>query len=314
MVSGSRPPTTPPAPKATSPDTPPMTPASANELPEQEPPPFCAQETPCADRPPATPAPTAQATAATPAVPTPAAAQMPTTASAPAIPPANQVLEPVAGLFEVRREVTGQLRSPGPGRIAGHPEQAHPAGAVFDNERRVQTLQRHRAVDVQEIDGQDRLGLTQERAPPFVADSWWRDTAGPEDVADSAGADSVAQAAQFALEAHHTPGAVFRREPDDQGDEIVRQWQTARWPGLGPLPGHHTAVPAKQRAGGDDQLATQRLRQDPSQRREHRPISRADQRFRGYPGAGWPPPAEGPVSPHSWTPTILQIAPTRSEQ
>jgi hypothetical protein len=39
-------------------------------------------------------------------------------------------------------------------------------------------------------------------------------------------------------------------------------------------------VPAKQRAWGDDPVATQRLRQDPAQRREHSPISPADPRLR----------------------------------
>lgn len=108
-------------------------------------------------------------------------------------------------------EVPGHLRSPGTGRTAGHPEQVDPAGAVFDDERHVQARQRHRTVDVQEIDRQDRLGLgTQERAPSVVADSWWRDTVSPEDFADGAGTGTMAQTTQLTLDPDHAPVAVLR--------------------------------------------------------------------------------------------------------
>ena len=78
-----------------------------------------------------------------------------------------------------------------------------------------------------------------------------------------------------------TPQMWFwRGQANDQRDDLLGQWRVPWWPGLAPLPGHHAAAPAKQRAGSNDPVAPQLLRQDPAQRREHSPISPADPRLR----------------------------------
>ena len=63
-------------------------------------------------------------------------------------------------------EVPGELGGPLARRVPGNPEQVHPPRLVFDDERDVQAAKRERAIDVEEVGGQERGGVgAQEDAP-----------------------------------------------------------------------------------------------------------------------------------------------------
>jgi hypothetical protein len=133
---------------------------------------------------------------------------------------------------------------------------------VLDYECGVQAGQGERAVHVEQVDRQDGLGVGAEKGAPLViACGWWRDLAAAQDLADRARADPVPEAAQLALDPDHAPAPVLCGEEDDQlDDSVVERWPS-RWPGLGPLPGHHAAVPAQQRSRGHDPVQAQAFRQ-----------------------------------------------------
>jgi 5,10-methylenetetrahydrofolate reductase len=54
---------------------------------------------------------------------------------------------------EIHQEVADLLHSPRPVRVGGHAEDVHVTGADFHHEEAIQALERHRAVNVEEIDG-----------------------------------------------------------------------------------------------------------------------------------------------------------------
>src|ERR1051326_7209015 len=110
------------------------------------------------------------------------------------------MLKPVAGLFEIRGEVPGQLRGLGASRVTGYAKQVDTAGTVFDDECHAQASQKHRAGDVHEVDRQDRLGLgAKERVPPVISRVGWWNVVGTQDLADRTGADAMTQTAQLSL-------------------------------------------------------------------------------------------------------------------
>jgi len=155
-----------------------------------------------------------------------------------------------------------------------------PAAADLDDDRRVQPLQ-HDGVDVQEIDRQDRFGLSaQERAPRVVTPGRRRYPPGSQDLTDSGGGHTISEPAHLALDTNDTPGGVLRGEPDDQRHHIVRDRWAARCLGLAPLRGEQTAMPAQEGAGGDDPVYAQRFRQQPGQRGEYGPVRPVDPRLR----------------------------------
>ena len=112
----------------------------------------------------------------------------------------------------------------------------------------------------------------QECAPLVIAHGRGRDPPAAQDLADRARADAVSQAAQLALDADNAPGPVLACETDDQLDELAVEWRPSRGPGPGPFSGHHTAVPAQQRARGHDSAQAQFSGQQPGQCREHGPV------------------------------------------
>jgi len=72
--------------------------------------------------------------------------------------------------------------------VPGDPEQVHPPCLVLDDERDVQAAERERAVDVEEIGGQERGGVgAQEDAPGPVMPLWRRDAVGAQDLPDGGG-------------------------------------------------------------------------------------------------------------------------------
>jgi len=85
---------------------------------------------------------------------------------------ADQEPEAPAGVVEVREQVAGLLGQPGSGGVRGDTEDVHPAGVVFDGEERLQPAQGD-GVEVEQVAGQDRLGLRSEKLCPGRSGSAW---------------------------------------------------------------------------------------------------------------------------------------------
>jgi len=189
------------------------------------------------------------------------------------VPIADQVSEPASGLLQVGGKVAGQLCGPLAARVSGDPEQVHSPCPVFDDERDIQAPQRDRAVDVEEIGSQERVGVgAQEHAPGSVVPRWRRDAVHPQGLADGGGGYPVAEPAQLALDPDHAPPGVLPGQAHDQRDELVGDRRAARWPGLAPLGRSQALMPAEQRAGSHDPPSTQALGHDPVQRGEDGPV------------------------------------------
>ena len=78
---------------------------------------------------------------------------------------ADQEPEAPVGVVEVHEQVAGLLGQPGSGRVGGDAQDVYPAGGVLDDEERVEPVQGDR-VDVEQVAGQDRLGLRAEELRP----------------------------------------------------------------------------------------------------------------------------------------------------
>src|SRR5436190_258751 len=104
-------------------------------------------------------------------------------------------------------------------------------------------------------------------------------TASPTPSApDRRGADAVAELEQLALEPLVSPTRVLPRHPHRQGGEAVLD----RWPcgpvGVGPSSADEAAMPAQDRARGDQAMATQRPGQPLDEGGEDRPVGPVDAR------------------------------------
>src|SRR3954453_11391049 len=122
--------------------------------------------------------------------------------------------EPWAGVVEVHEQVAGLLDKPGAGGVGGDAEQVDPAGGVLDDEERVQTPETG-GVEVEQVAGEDRLCLCAEELRPARSCSPRRGVdAGPvQDGPDGRGADSIAEAGEFAVDGESAWGAVGRVSP-----------------------------------------------------------------------------------------------------
>jgi hypothetical protein len=162
--------------------------------------------------------------------------------------------------FEVHQQVAGSLGGPGSGRMARRAEDVDVAAGNLEGEEHVDPLQRHSAVDVEEVHGQHGRGLRAKEPSP-------RGIGGPEgcrrypppleEPADGGCTDAVAELEQLALDALVAPGLVLAGHPLDQrGDRLVDRWATgaAR---VGPLLGHQAAVPPQDRGWRDQAVAAQ---------------------------------------------------------
>jgi hypothetical protein len=78
---------------------------------------------------------------------------------------ADQELEATVGVIEIHAEVAGQLGQPGSGGVGGEAEDVDAAGGVLDDEERVEPVQ-GKGVDMQQVAGQDRVGLCAEELGP----------------------------------------------------------------------------------------------------------------------------------------------------
>jgi hypothetical protein len=120
--------------------------------------------------------------------------------------------EPEGGgmVVEVHQQVPGLLGGPGSGRLAGRPEDVHVAIVDFQDEEDVDPLERHRAVDVEEVHGRHGRGLRPQKLSPCgIGGPGWCRRYPPllGDPADRGCSDAVAELEQFALDSFVAPGS-----------------------------------------------------------------------------------------------------------
>ena len=130
---------------------------------------------------------------------------------------ADQKPEAPTGIIEVHEQVAGLLGEPGSGGVGSDAKDVHPAGGVLDDEEAIQPVQRD-GVEVEQVAGEDsaRLG-SQELWPRGSAPTRRRVDAGAvQDLPDGGGADLVAEADEFAVDASVAPSGVLGGQADDQ--------------------------------------------------------------------------------------------------
>ena len=160
-----------------------------------------------------------------------------------------------AGVVEVHEQVAGQLGQPGAGGVRGDAEDVHPAGGVLDDEERVQPVQGD-GVEVEQVAGEDRVRLgLQELGPRWSGPPGRGVDAGVvQDGPDGGGADLVAEAGEFAVDASISPGGVLGGQADDQGAQAGGDgWSAGSGRLGGPAAGDELAVPAQDGGRGDEQ-------------------------------------------------------------
>jgi hypothetical protein len=102
-------------------------------------------------------------------------------------PVADEEPEPGGVVAEVHDEVAGLLGGPGAVRVSGHAQDVQGAVADLEREQDVEPPQRHRAVDVEEVDREHGGGLGAQELPPAgvgVADRCRWDPVAPKDPTD----------------------------------------------------------------------------------------------------------------------------------
>ena len=132
-------------------------------------------------------------------------------------------------LAEVHQQVAGLLGGPESVGMGGHAQHVQGAVADLEGEQDVESPQRERAVDVEEVDCEHAGGLGAQELPPAGVGEprrrWW-DAVALEDPADRRGADAVAEVEQLALEPQVSPARVLPRHSHHHGGEDV----VDRWP------------------------------------------------------------------------------------
>jgi hypothetical protein len=110
------------------------------------------------------------------------------------------------------------LGEPGSGRVRGDAQDVYPAGGVFDDEERVEPVQGDR-VEGEQVAGQDRVRLgPQELGPRWSGSARrWVDAGRVQDLPDGRGADLVAEAGEFAVDASVSPRRILGGQADPQG-------------------------------------------------------------------------------------------------
>jgi hypothetical protein len=104
---------------------------------------------------------------------------------------ADEELEPRDVFAEVHHEVAGLLGGPGPVGVRGDAQDVEEAVADLEREQDVDPSQGHRAVDVEEVDGEHAGGLGAQELPPAgvgVPNRGRWDPVALEDPADRRGA------------------------------------------------------------------------------------------------------------------------------
>jgi hypothetical protein len=134
---------------------------------------------------------------------------------------------------EVHDEVAGLLGRPEPVGMRSHAQDVQVAIADLQSEQDVEPPQRHRAVDVEEVDREHAGGLCAQELPPpgvGVADRRRWDPVALEDATDRRGADTMAEFEQLALDPPIAPARVVPRHPRHQrGKDVVDRWPSNRF-------------------------------------------------------------------------------------
>src|SRR4051794_28082110 len=203
--------------------------------------------------------------------------------------------------------------------MRGHAEDVQVAVADFEYEQDVEPPQRHRAVDLEEVDGQHAGGLgAQELQPTRIGVSRWRrwDPVALQDPTDRRGADAVTEFEQLALDPAVPPARVLPRHTLYQrGEDVVDRWPSGPVR-VGPSPAYEVAVPAQDGARGDQAVAPQVLGQPPGEGGEDRPVgpveawSRVGARPRSLPA----PPNDLPSRRADLTATRAPPAPDTTQR
>jgi hypothetical protein len=111
--------------------------------------------------------------------------------------------KPGGVLAQVHDEVAGLLRSPESVGMSGHAQDVQVAVADLEHEQHVESPQRERAVDVEEVDREHAGRLGAQKLPPTNVGvprrSRW-DPVTLQDAPDGRGADAVAELEQLALD------------------------------------------------------------------------------------------------------------------
>jgi len=168
---------------------------------------------------------------------------------------ADEEPETTPGVVEIHGEVAGLLGQPGTGGMGGDTQDVYPPGGVLDDEERVQTAQGE-GVEVEQVACEDRVRLGPQELRPGRSGSPRRrvDAGGVQDVPDGGGADLVAEAGEFAVDASISPGGVLGGQTDDQGTQAGGDGRSTGPDGLGgPAAGDELAVPAQDGGRGDEQ-------------------------------------------------------------
>jgi hypothetical protein len=82
----------------------------------------------------------------------------------------------------------------------------------------------------------------------------------------------MTEATQLTLDTNYTPGPVLSRQAQDERDQFIADWRTARRLGLSPPRGYQSAVPAQQRCGRDYPVGAYGLRKHAGQRGQDRAV------------------------------------------
>ncbi len=123
---------------------------------------------------------------------------------------ADEESEASVGVVEVHQQVARLLGQPRSGGVRGDAQDVHAAGAVFDDEERVEPVQGDR-VEVEQVAGQNRLGLRLEKLRPGRTGppGCGIDSGRAEDFPCGGGADLVAESGEFAVDAPIPPGGIL---------------------------------------------------------------------------------------------------------
>jgi len=151
---------------------------------------------------------------------------------------------------EVHQEVSGCLRGPCGVRLPGDAGQMNTAGAVLDDDQRVETTEQH-GVHVDEVGGEDAAGLGCQELLSARAGAAGRgiDPGVAQDLPDRRCRDWVAEPDQLALHPAVPPSGVLCRDTDH---ELADRGCRGRPPGTAtmsvvPLAFGQPPVPGEQR-------------------------------------------------------------------
>jgi hypothetical protein len=151
-----------------------------------------------------------------------------------------------------------QLRQPRSGRVRGDAQVVYPAGAVFNDEERIEPVQTDR-VEVKQVAGQDPLCLLLEELRPGWSGSPRRgiDARRVAYFPYCGGTDLVAESGEFAVYASIPPGGILGGQAHD-GEKDASGEGGSTWPRVrgAPAAADESPVPAHDRGWGDQKSAT----------------------------------------------------------